>query len=75
MRLISKIYEIVFSFLDPTQAMGSFAADSEEDAINKLKENIGPHVQQLTIDSVECKGELDDEESLIAAPKKQLLLN
>lgn len=70
-----KIYEIVFSFLDPTKAMGTFTAETEEDAVEKLKENIGPHVQELEIVSVEYKGELDELENEVtpASSNKQLL--
>lgn len=68
-----KIYEIVFSFLDPTKAMGTFTAETEEEAVKKLKENIGPHVKELEIESVEYKGEMEDLEVSPASSNKQLL--
>lgn len=68
-----KIYEIVFSFLDPTKAMGTFTAETEEEAVNKLKENIGPHVKELEVESVTYRGEADDLEVNPASSNKQLL--
>jgi len=47
------LYQITFSFLDPTTAMGTISANSEEEAINILKSQIESKVQNLTIDSVE----------------------
>lgn len=47
------LYQITFSFLDPTTAMGTVTANSEEEAINILKAQIESKVQNLTIDSVE----------------------
>lgn len=47
------LYQITFSFLDPTTAMGTVTASSEKEAINILKAQIESKVQNLTIDSVE----------------------
>ena len=47
------LYQITSSFLDPTTAMGTVTANSEEEAINILKAQIESKVQNLTIDSVE----------------------
>lgn len=47
------VYQITFSFLDPTTAIGTVTANSEEKAINILKAQIESKVQNLTIDSVE----------------------
>ena len=47
------LYQITFSFLDPTTAMGTVTANNEEEAINILKAQIESKVQNLTIDSVE----------------------
>ena len=50
-----KIYEIVFSFMDPSKAMGTVMADSEEEAIEKIKSDIAensPGITNLEIISV-----------------------
>lgn len=47
------LYQITFSFLDPTTAMGTISAASEEEAINILKAQLESQVQGLTIDSIE----------------------
>jgi hypothetical protein len=50
-----KVYEIVFSFLDPTQAMGTIEADSPEEAVNKLRaqlEEASPAIKDLIIESI-----------------------
>lgn len=48
-----KIYNIVFSFKELTQAMGTFMAESEEAAVSNLKSQLEGQVEDLTIDSVE----------------------
>ncbi len=50
-----KLYEIVFTFLDPSQAMGTVMADSAEEAIEKIKNDIAensPGIEDLKIVSV-----------------------
>lgn len=48
-----KLFEITFSFLDPTKAVGTFAAESEEEAINNLKAQLEGNVERLEIESIE----------------------
>lgn len=51
-----KIYQITFSFLDPSRAMGTIMADTPEEAVEKLKAEIeanSPSISDLTIESVE----------------------
>lgn len=48
-----KLFEITFSFLDPTKAVGTFAAESEEEAINNLKAQLEGQVERLEIEAVE----------------------
>lgn len=48
-----KLYSITFSFLDPTKAMGTIAANSEEEAVNNLKAQLEGKVESLVIESVE----------------------
>ena len=48
-----KLFEITFSFLDPTKAVGTFAAESEEEAINNLKAQLESQVERLEIEAVE----------------------
>lgn len=48
-----KFFEITFSFLDPTKAVGTFAAESEEEAINNLKAQLESQVERLEIEAVE----------------------
>jgi uncharacterized secreted protein with C-terminal beta-propeller domain len=44
-----KTYEIVISFLEPSQAVVTLHASSEEDAVNKLKAELEGQVENLTI--------------------------
>jgi hypothetical protein len=51
-----RVYQIVFSFLDPSKAMGTIMAESEEEAISKLKSDIeenSPGIGDIEIISVE----------------------
>ncbi len=51
-----KLYTIIFSFMDPTQAMATIEADSPEDAEAKLREGFlsqAEDIVDLTIDSIE----------------------
>lgn len=51
-----RIYQIVFSFLDPTKAMGTIMAESPEEAIEKLKKDIeenSPSISDIEVISVE----------------------
>lgn len=51
-----KIFEIVISFLDPTQAVAQIEADTEEEAINKLLAQLqeqAPNLEDIKIAS--CK--------------------
>lgn len=56
------LYQITFSFLDPTTAMGTVTANTEEEAINILKAQVESKVQNLTIDSVE---EIDMDQAIL----------
>lgn len=50
-----KIYEIVISFLDPTQAVAQIEADTEEEAINKLLAQLqeqAPNLEDIRIETV-----------------------
>lgn len=51
-----KVYQIVFTFLDPSRAMGTIMADTPEEAVEKLKADIeanSPGIENLKIESVE----------------------
>lgn len=51
-----KIYQIVFSFLDPSKAMGTIMAETPEEAVEKLKKDIeenSPSISNIEIISVE----------------------
>ncbi len=48
-----KFYQIIFSFMEPVQAAGTFKADSEEEAINLLKNQLEGQVENLVIDKIE----------------------
>ncbi|MGJ0508108.1 MAG: hypothetical protein ACR652_13480 [Methylocystis sp.] len=49
------IYEVVFSFLDPSRAMHQVIADSPEEAVEKIKADIDDnlsHIGDITVESV-----------------------
>jgi hypothetical protein len=46
------LYQIVISFLEPTQAVVTIGADTQEEAIQKLREEAEPQVSGLEIVSV-----------------------
>ena len=43
-----KIYEIVFTFKDPSKAMGTIMADSAEEAIEKIKADLAENSPSIT---------------------------
>lgn len=50
-----KIFEIVISFFDPTQAVAQIEADTEEEAINKLLAQLqeqAPNLEDIKIETV-----------------------
>lgn len=42
-----KLYQVVFTFLDPSKAMGTVAANSEEEAKEKIRADIEENNPQL----------------------------
>lgn len=48
-----KLFQITFTFKDPTTAMGTFAANSEEEAVNNLKAQLEGQVEDLVITEIE----------------------
>jgi len=55
-----KIYEIVFKFMDPSTAMGTIAADSAEEAIEKIKADLAENSPGITdFEVVEVREVLD----------------
>lgn len=69
-----KIFQITFSFLDPSKAVGNVIAESAEEAIEKIKNDIATHtpgisdieildVQEILETSHDAK-DLDPERSL-----------
>ena len=59
-----KIYEVTFSFLDPAKAVGKIIANSPEEAIEKIKEDIkntSPDVQDFEVLSVTEVAEVPDD--------------
>lgn len=48
----ARMYEVVFSFLDPSRAVGTVLAETPEQAAEKIKEDLlanCPHLQDLQI--------------------------
>lgn len=51
-----KVFEIVFSFLDPSKAMAQISADTKEEAVEKLMEEINanaPTIRDVEINLVQ----------------------
>ena len=48
-----KVYQIIFSFSEPAQAVATFAADSEEEAIAQLVAQLEGQVSDVEIDKIE----------------------
>jgi len=42
-----KIFEIVFSFLDPSKAMAQISAETKEEAVEKLMDEIATHASTI----------------------------
>ena len=53
-----KLYQIVISFLEPAQAVVTIGADTEEEAVRKIREEAEQQVQGLEIVSVVEIGEI-----------------
>lgn len=49
---ISKTFNITFSFTDRVTMGGNFQADSEEEALEFVEEEIGSQVENLEIDTI-----------------------
>lgn len=59
-----KIYEVIFTFLDPSKAVGKIMADSPEEAVEKIKADImanSPDVQDFEVVSVTEVAEVSEE--------------
>lgn len=59
-----KIYEVIFTFLDPSKAVGKIIANSPEEAVEKIKADItanSPNVQDFEVVSVTEVAEVSEE--------------
>jgi ribosomal protein L20A (L18A) len=59
-----KIYEITFSFMDPSKAMGTIAANSPEEAVEKIKADIAensPGIEDFKVISIKEVAEVPEE--------------
>ena len=68
-----KLYNIIFSFLEPTQAVATVGADSQEEAIQKLRSEAEQQVQGLEIIEVIEVGEMSPPETPTETPAFQPL--
>lgn len=60
-----KLYNIVFSYLEPCQAVCTIGGNSEEEAINKLRSEAEQQVSGIEIISVVEIGELSGTEPTV----------
>lgn len=54
-----KLYQIIFSFVEPCQAVATFAANSEEEAVAQLKAQAESQVTDLEIEQITEIGTVD----------------
>ena len=47
-----KFFQITFSFMEPTESVGTFKAASEEEAVNILKSQLEGQVENLVIGTI-----------------------
>jgi len=55
-----KVYQIIFSFLEPSQAVATFPGNTPEEAISKLKEQLKDQVSAVEIDEIQELYEIPD---------------
>ena len=64
-----KLYQIIISYLEPTQAVITLPGDSQDDALERLKKEIEPQVQSLEIVQVIEVGEITGSDQVPERPE------